>query len=373
MKITDVEAIYLRLPDLDATKADGTQDTLVVRVHTDEGIAGVGEVDSVPLVARAAIEAPPSHSIATGLRSLLVGENPTEIEKLWEKMYQGTIYFGRSGPAIHALSGVDIALWDIFGKATGRSVRELLGGTFHEKLKAYASSLMPETPKEAADLAESYASQGYKAMKFGWGPIGRDPKLDEDLVKAIRSAVGDDVDVMIDAGLAWDLKDALRMAYVYEKYGVFWLEEPLHSNDVQGYRELADRTSVYIAGGKKESGKMSSQKLLEEGPLNITQRYLARGGGLREGKKTFYMAYDRHKRVVPHAFKTGILVAASTHFAASIPNGFMIEHTVSTSPLARDLVRNPVEFRDGYVSVPADRPGLGVEIDESVVEKYRVR
>ncbi len=136
MKISDVETIYLRLPDVDAAKADGTQDTLVVRIHTDEEITGVGEVDSVPLVARAAIEAPPSHAIATGLRSLLVGENPTEIEKLWEKMYQGTIYFGRSGPAIHAMSGVDIALWDIFGKATGRSVSELLGGMFYQKLKA---------------------------------------------------------------------------------------------------------------------------------------------------------------------------------------------------------------------------------------------
>ena len=373
MKITDVETIYLRLPDVDATRADGTQDTLVVRVHTDEGITGMGEVDSVPLVARAAIEAPPSHSIATGLRSLLVGENPTEIEKLWEKMYQGTIYFGRSGPAIHAMSGVDIALWDIFGKATGRSVSELLGGTFHEKLRAYASDLMPETPTEAGDLAEDYASQGYTAMKFGWGPIGRDPKLDEDLVRAIRSAVGGDIDVMIDAGLAWDLKGALRMAHVYEEYGVFWLEEPLHSNDVQGYRELADRTSVYIAAGEQESGRMAFQRLLDEGHLDIIQPDLGRCGGLTEGKKIAYMAYDRHKRVVPHAFKTGILVAASTHFAASIPNGFMIEHTVSTSPLARDLVRNPVEFKDGYVTVPAGRPGLGVEIDESVLEKYRVR
>jgi L-rhamnonate dehydratase len=132
MKITEVEAIYLRLPELDATKADGTQDTLVVRVHTDEDITGVGEVDSIPLVAMAAIEAPPSHAIATGLRSLLVGENPTEIEKLWQKLYQGTIYFGRTGPAIHAMSGVDMALWDIFGKATGRSVSELLGGVPRE-------------------------------------------------------------------------------------------------------------------------------------------------------------------------------------------------------------------------------------------------
>lgn len=373
MKITGIEAIYLRLPELDASKADGTQDTLIVRLHTDAGVMGVGEVDSVPLVAKAAIEAPPSHAIATGLRSLLLGENPLEIERLWEKMYRGTIYFGRYGPAIHAMSGVDIALWDIFGKATGRSVGELLGGVRRRKLKAYASSLMPETPEEARELALEFAGRGYKAMKFGWGPIGRDPRLDEALVKAVRSAVGDDVDVMIDAGLAYDLKGALRMTRVCEEYGIYWLEEPLQPDDLEGYRRLADSTSVYVAAGEQESGGAAFQKLLDEGHLDVVQPDLGRCGGLTEGKRIAHMAHVRHRRVVPHAFKTGVLVAASTHFAASIPNGFMIEHTVSTSPLARDLVPDPVGFEDGYVTVPADRPGLGVQMDESVLEQYRVR
>jgi L-rhamnonate dehydratase len=372
MKITDVEAIYLRLPDLDAARCDGTQDTLVIRIHTDEGIIGVGEVDSSPLVAKAIVDAPPSHSIAAGLRSLLIGENPIEIERLWDKMYKGTIYFGRTGPAIHAMSGVDIALWDIFGKAMNRSVSELLGGVFRNKIKAYASSLMPETAYEASKLAEDFAKRGYKSMKFGWGPIGRDAKLDEELIKSIRSTVGDDIDVMIDAGMAWDLKGALKMAAIYEKYNVFWLEEPLHSNDIAGYRELADRTNLYIAGGEQESTRMSFQKLLDDGHLDIIQPDLARCGGLTEAKKIAYMAYDRHKRVVPHAFKTGILVAASTHFAASIPNGFLIEHTVSTSPLARDLVSTPIEFKDGFVILPTDQPGLGITINETVLNKYRV-
>lgn len=373
MKITEVETIYLRLPDLDAAKCDGTQDTLIIRIHTDAGITGVGEVDSVPLVAKAIIDAPPSHSIATGLRSLLIGENPFEMERLWDKMYRGSIYYGRTGPALHAISGVDIALWDIVGKATGRSVSEMMGGVFSKRLKAYASLLMPETPLEAAQQAEKFAMQGYKAIKFGWGPIGRDPHLDEELVKAIRGAIGDEIDIMIDAGLAWDLKGALRMAKVYEQYGVFWLEEPLHSNDVNGYRELADRTSLYIAGGEQESGRLAFQRLLDDGHLDIIQPDLARCGGLTEGKKIAYMAYDRHKRIVPHAFKTGILVAASTHFAASIPNGFLIEYTVSDSPLSRDLVHVPITFKDGYVEVPTDRAGLGIEVDESVIEKYRVK
>lgn len=372
MKITEVEAIYLRIPDLDAAQCDGTQDTLVIRIHTDEGIVGIGEVDSSPLVAKAVVDAPASHSIAVGLRSLLIGENPLEIERLWDKMYRGTIYFGRSGPALHAMSGVDIALWDIFGKAMNRPVCEMMGGIFNRKLRAYASALMPDTIDEAARMAEHYAKLGYKSIKFGWGPIGRDARFDEAQVKAIRDAIGDEVDIMIDAGLAWDLKGALRMADVYEKYNVYWLEEPLHSNDIAGYRELADRTRLSIAGGEQESGRLAFQRLLDEGHLDIIQPDLARVGGLTEGKRIAYLAYDRHKKVVPHAFKTGILVAASTHFAAAIPNGFLIEHTVSNSPLARDLVNREVEFKDGCVTVPLDRPGLGVDINEEVLNRYRV-
>lgn len=372
MKITEVEAIYLRLPDLDASQCDGTQDTLVIRVHTDEGITGIGEVDSSPLVAQAVVNAPPSHSIATGLRSLLIGENPIEIERLWDKMYRGTIYFGRTGPALHAISGVDIALWDIWGKATNRPVCEVMGGVFNKRLRAYASALMPDTIIEAAKMATQYAQQGYKSIKFGWGPIGRSARFDEAQIRAIREAVGDDIEIMIDAGLAWDLKAALRMAEVYEKYGVYWLEEPVHANDLTGYRQLADRSKIMIAGGEQESGRLAFQRLLDEGHLDIIQPDLARVGGLTEGKRIAYLAYDRHKRVVPHAFKSGILVAASTHFAAAIPNGFMIEHTVSTSPLARDLVNQEIAFKDGYVTVPLDRPGLGVEINEEVLARYRV-
>jgi L-rhamnonate dehydratase len=372
VKITEVETIYLRLPDLDASKCDGTQDTLIIRIHTDEGIIGVGEVDSVPLVVQAIVDAPPSHSIATGLRSLLIGENPFEIERLWDKMYRGTIYFGRTGPALHAISGVDIALWDIVGKASKRSISEMMGGVYQHTLKAYASLLMPETPLEAARQAEKFAKQGYKAIKFGWGPIGRDINLDKALIKAIREETGYGIDIMIDAGMAWDLKGALRMAQEYEQYGVYWLEEPLHSTNISGYRELADRTSLYIAGGEQESGRVAFQSLMDDGHLDIIQPDLARCGGLTEGKKIAYMAADRHKKIVPHAFKTGILIAASTHFAASIPNGLMIEYSVSDSPLTRDLVHVPIDFKDGYVTVPTDRPGLGIELDEAVIRKYRV-
>ena len=372
MKITDVETLYLRLPNLDDTKCDGTQDTLVVRVHTDEGITGLGEVDSSPIVARAVVDAPASHSIAVGLRELLVGEDPLQVEKLWQKMYQGTIYFGRSGAALHAISGVDIALWDIVGKATNRSVSDAIGGTFHARLKAYASMLMPDSAVQAARLAERYAAQGYRAMKFGWGPIGKSPALDEECVAAIRSAIGNDIDIMIDAGLAWDLKQALKMVDIYEKYGVLWLEEPLVPDDLEGYRELSARANLYIAAGEQESGRLSFQRLIDNGKVDIVQPDLGRCGGITEARKIASFAFDRHKRVVPHCFKSGILVSATAQFVASLSDGWMVEYTVSESPLARNLVDAPITFHNGFLTLCLDNPGLGVQLNQAVVDKYRV-
>jgi L-rhamnonate dehydratase len=371
LKITDVEALYLALPEIDAERCDGTQDTLIVIVHTDEGIQGIGEVDSVPSVVQSIVSAPASHSIATGLKQLLIGEDPFDVERLWHKMYQGTLYYGRSGPVLHAMSGVDIALWDIIGKATGRPVVQMLGGKHRDRIKAYASLVMPETIGEAGKLAEHYLKLGYQAIKFGWGPIGRDELFDIELVKTLRSVIGPERDLMIDVGHIWNAKHALRMAEHFHKYGVYWIEEPLPPDDLRGYRQLADASPVYIAAGEQESGHKAFYRLIQEANLDIIQPDLGRCGGLTEGKKIAAMAHDYNKMVVPHAFKTGILVAASTHFAASMPQGSLIEYTVSESPLARQLVRNKVVFENGYVHVP-EGPGLGVELDEQIVSKYKV-
>ncbi|ANE47721.1 mandelate racemase [Paenibacillus swuensis] len=370
MKITDVEVVYLKLPEIDPQRCDGTQDTLMVRVHTDEGISGIGEIDSSPMVAKAIIEAPASHLIANGLRDLIVGMDPFEIEKIWERMFRGTLYFGRTGPAIHAMSGIDIALWDIIGKVTGRPVAQMLGGIYREKIKAYASLVMSETIQEAAKLAEKYMGYGYKAIKFGWGPLGRDERFDIEAVKTIRSVIGPHVDLMIDIGHVWDAQHAIRMAKKFEEYGVYWLEEPLPPDDLTGYAQLADAVDIYIAAGEQESGRRAYDRLLREARLDILQPDLGRCGGLTEGKKIATMAYDHNKKVVPHAFKTGILVAASTHYVASMPNGYLLEYTVSESPLARHLVANPIVFQDGYVTLP-DRPGLGIDIDDKVEAKFR--
>src|ERR1700680_4752898 len=189
MKITRVEAIHLRLPDVNE-RCDGSQDTLVVKVHTDAGITGVGEVDSSPSVAKAIVEAPISHKICRGLAECVLGQDAFEIDRLVHRMDEGTIYFGRQAAAIQAMSGVEIALWDIVGKATGRPIYQLLGGGFRKTFRAYASILFGDTPAQTGRMARDLAAQGYRAVKFGWGPMGQSEEGDIAQVRAARQGLG---------------------------------------------------------------------------------------------------------------------------------------------------------------------------------------
>src|ERR671933_2176936 len=211
MKITRVEAIPLRLPVV-TERCDGSQETLVVRVHTDEGVTGVGEVDSSSLVAKAAIEAPLSHKICRGLAACVLGQDPFEIDRLVHRMYEGSIFFGRQGAAVQAMSGVEIALWDIVGKAVGRPVYQLLGGGFRKTFRAYASILFGDTPAETERIGRELVRQGYRAVKFGWGPMGQGEASDIAHVQAARRGVGPDAELMVDAGLCWDTATPLPRA-----------------------------------------------------------------------------------------------------------------------------------------------------------------
>jgi len=196
-------------------------------------------VDSSPMAAKGAIDGPFSHTTTTGLAQVVVGEDPFEIERLWHKMYRANIYSGRSGVAFHAISGIDMALWDIKGKALGMPVWKLLGGGFHKEIRCYASSLFGPTPAATGDLARKFRDQGFTAVKFGWDPMGQDEKTDIALVKEARKGLGDDVDLMIDAGLAWDAKTAIQRARAFADSTIFWLEEPLRPDDYVGYRKLS--------------------------------------------------------------------------------------------------------------------------------------
>jgi len=370
MKITEVEAIPLRLPKVDEDRADGTQDALIIRVHTDQGLVGTGEVDSSPTVGKAIFDAPPSHAIARGLRSILIGQDPFDVQMLWYRMVDGTIYFGRSGAALQAIAGADMALWDIVGKAVGQPIHKFLGGSHRDRVRVYASAIMPPTPDEAHELVAGYIGAGYTAVKLGWGPLGRvSEQLDIDLVRAARDAAGPH-DLMIDIGLVWDAAQAIKMARRFEEFDLFWLEEPLPPGDLTGYAKLASAVNTRIAAGEQETTYQGFVALAEQGGVGVLQPDLAREGGLTPAVRLAQYAYDRNILCVPHAFSTGILVAASLHFVAGMPHGQLTEFTVSDSPLARHLLAEPFQLEpDGTVRVP-QAPGLGVELDEEVLRRF---
>jgi L-rhamnonate dehydratase len=371
MKITRVETIYLRQPEV-KFQCDSGQDALIVRVETDAGITGIGEVDSNPMAVKGAIEGPFSHTTACGLAQVVIGEDPFETEKLWHKMYRANIYGGRRGAGVHAISGIDIALWDIKGKALGLPVWKLLGGGFHRKIRCYASSLFGASPAKTGELARRYREQGFTAVKFGWDPMGQDEKTDVALVREARRGLGDGADLLIDAGLVWDSKTALQRARAFSEHDIFWLEEPLRPDDYEGYRKLAEATEVRIAAGEEESNRLSFLDLMDRGRIDVVQVDLTRCGGFTEAMKIAALAWDRGLPVANHGFTTYVNVTAALHWLNSIPNALICEFVAEEETNLREFVtRQKLRARDGRLDIPQE-PGLGIDLDEEALRKYRV-
>ena len=369
MKISDVEAVHLRLPDVEEV-ADGTQDVLVVFIHTDEGVTGVGEVTSQSYVAKAVFDAPRSAERRHGLRQILIGQDPLD-EGLWQRMYYHSNRYGRRGVAIHAISGADIALWDIRGQAADKPVSELLGGRRRDTVRAYASYLFGDTPDETAKLAQEAVELGLSAAKFGWGPFGKDADQDLAHVQAAREVLGDGRDLMVDAGHAWQWETALERARLLEPLRIGWLEEPLSQDDRKGYQELCRRSPVPIAAGEGDVTHWDFEDLIERG-LHVIQPDVAFCGGLTVAKKVSDLAEKQGRRPVPHCFSTGINLTASLHWMASTSNGDLVEYCLRPSPLMRQLVKTLPSLENGRVPVPQE-PGLGIELDREILERYRVR
>ena len=371
MTITAVESIVLRVGEVDTGRADGTQDAFLVRVHTDEGIVGIGEADTSPYVARTIIEMPSSHSIARGLAELLVGQNPLEIDRLWQLMFVGSDHYGRAGAALHTMSAIDMALWDIAGKTYGRPICDLLGGARVTELPVYASEVMPETAGEVQGIARRAVDGGYGALKLGWGPLGRDLGLDEELVRSAREVLGPTRALMLDGGRAYTVKHALELLRRLDDVDLYWLEEPLQPDDYDGYGRLSDATSIRIAAGEADSCVGPFRRLVEHGHVDVLQPDIARCGGFTVAREIAELARGRSVEVVPHCFSTGVLVAASLHFAATLDRPTYSEYSVADSPLVNDLLSEPFRLVEGKLAVPTG-PGLGVDLNEQVIERMRV-
>ncbi len=372
MKITEVEAIILRQPVVDGAIADGSQDDLIVRIHTDEGITGIGEVDSAPEVVKAVFDAPHSHFIATGLRHVLIGQDPLDIEGLWRRMYMGSVYYGRRGAAMHAISGVDIALWDIKGKKLGKPVCNLLGERKRDRIRPYASLLMPETEKAVAASVERLLEMGFTAIKFGWGPIGKDEANDVRLASAAKRAAGD-AEILIDAGFGYgaDAQRAIRVARKLEELGIYWLEEPFEPDEFDAYAELADAVGIRVAAGEEEATRWGFRELIERGRVDVIQPDVTRCGGLSEAMKIARAAERDGVPVVPHAWKSGVIKAASLHLNAVLQTAYFQEYCVAETPINRLLTRERMPVVDGFVDVP-NKPGLGLELDPEILARYAI-
>jgi L-rhamnonate dehydratase len=371
VRITAVEPLVLRTDRIDVSRADGTQDAFLVRLHTDEGLVGIGEADTSPYLARTMIEMPSSHAVARGLAEVLVGEDPDDVDRLWDVLFNATYHYGRGGVALHVISAVDMALWDLAGKVAGRPVCELLGGPTVGRVPVYASEVMPETADQVRQLAERAVAAGYGALKLGWGPLGRDPAHDVELATAARDVLGPDRELMLDGGMAYTVESALDLLERLDGVGLYWLEEPLAADDYEGYRRLADATEVRIAAGEADSGLAAYRRLVEDGHVDVLQPDLARCGGFTVARGIGALNAERGVEAVPHCFSTGVLVAASLHFVASLARPTWSEYSVADSPLVSGVLAEPFELADGALAVP-NGPGLGIDLDEDLLQAMKV-
>src|SRR5262249_52044086 len=292
------------------------------------------------LVDKGIMEAAVADKSGRGLAECVVGQDPFEIERLIHRMYEGSIFFGRQGAVIQAMSGIEIALWDIMGKATGRPVYQLLGGGFRKRFRAYASILFGDTPEETEQIARKLAGQGYRAVKFGWGPMGQSEASDLAHVKAARQGLGPDVELMVDAGLCWDTATSIRRAQQFGPFNLTWLEEPLHPDNLQGYARLcASNPPMRIAAGEEICDVAEFRTMMDVGGIDVVQVDVTRVGGLARSKRIGWDSAERHRLCVNHSYKTGINIAASLHFVAAMPNSHYFEYCVEQGALRQTLTK----------------------------------
>lgn len=388
MKITNIECRVLKIPELKEDATSSSQDDLIVIVHTDEGITGIGETDTGPWLARAAIEAPGSHTMAMGMKALLIGMDPFDTGAIWEKLYTYTCMSGRRGAVICAMGAIDMALWDIKGKALGLPVYKLLGGAHKSTITPYAS-LQPygrtvrEYGDSLVDWIQRAQSYGFNAAKLECtlgGPYnhsglkGSDEEM-VDILRTCRSAVGKDMRIMVDVQYLWnDAKSALRTIQKLESLDIFFLETPLQIDNLDGYALLARESPIRIAAGEWQNTRFEFIDLLDKGNVDIAQPDIGRVGGITEAMRVCHLAQDRGKQIVPHCWKSGIGLAATAHLAAATPNCPMIEFLpaeLCDSALRTELVNEPLTMTDGLIALP-DSPGLGIELNLEAVKKYEV-
>jgi L-alanine-DL-glutamate epimerase-like enolase superfamily enzyme len=388
MKITDIECHILLAPDVRKDATSSAQDDIVVLVHTDEGITGVGETDVNPWIAKACIEAPGTHTMGLGLKEMLLGKNPLDIERLWEQLYTGSAMNGRRGAVICAIGALDMALWDIAGKAAGKPCWQLLGEKRPDAIVPYAS-LQPNG-HSFTEYRDSLVAWAVRAKELGFragkmevtlsGPYNHsglnepDERMTE-VVAACRKAVGPDFVMMVDVQYTWrDAETALRTLRDWADLDVYFVETPLVMDNLAGYAQLHREAPMPIAAGEWQNTRFEFADLMDVGLVDVAQPDVGRVGGLTEARRVCQMAAERGRQIVPHCWKTGIGIAASAHLAAVTPHCPFIEFlpaALCDSPLRQELVADELTIQSGIIPLP-QKPGLGIELNADAMRRFRV-
>ncbi len=361
MRITDVEPIVLRLAEVDATRADGTQDSFLVRIHTDEGIVGVGEADTAPMLARTIIEMPSSHSLARGLREVLVGEDPLQIDRLWQRMFHASDHYGRRGAALHVISAIDIALWDIAGKRAGKPLHQLLGGTARSTIAAYASLLRYGDAALVAQYAARAVGEGFAAIKLH--------EIDETVVAAARAAVPGKVPLMFDVNCAWSPDAAQAICARLAAHAPHWIEEPVFPpEDFAALKQVRGHAGVALAAGENWCTVTQFRHALDAGAVDIVQPSVTKVGGVSEFVKVAALARERGVRVAPHSPYFGPGAIATLHLLTTLaePAWFELYYLDAEAALFGDALKHA----NGVMAIPQG-PGLGAEPDAEVIARFR--
>ena len=386
MKITRIDCHVLSDPDPDLSATSSAQDDIVVEIHTDEGLIGIGETDVNPWIAEACITAPGTHSMGQSLTDMLIGEDPLQVEQLWERLYVGSAMNGRRGAVVHAIGALDIALHDLRGKYHGVPTYQLLGDAVKTSIVPYAS-LQPETEdfdsyrvalvewavrakqrgftaaKPSLTLSGAYAHRG---MHEPWSRA-------TEVLGDLRAALGDDFTLMVDVQYAFpDADTCLEVLRDWRQFDLYFVETPLPADDVKGLHRVATEQDIPIATGEWWSTRFEFAPLIENGSIQVAQPDIGRVGGLTEALRVADMAERHGMRAIPHLWNTGISVAAAVHFAAVTPNCPFIEflpHDLSESPLRKELLSTEFDMADGVLPLPT-RPGLGIELNRDALDRF---
>jgi L-alanine-DL-glutamate epimerase-like enolase superfamily enzyme len=388
MRIDAVESHVLLAPNYDPRFTSSAQDSFVVVLRTDEGLEGIGESDVNPWIAKACLEAPGTHTMGLCMKELLLGSDPSDIDGIWRRTYLGTAMNGRRGAVVHALGAVEMALWDLKGKALGKPVHELLGGAVRDTIVPYAS-LQPaghsfaEYRDALVESAVQAKALGFKAVKsevtlngpYAHSGLSESYERHTEVVAAVRKALGPDVTLMIDVQYLWEhAATCLSVVKDWAEFDIYFLETPIWSDNLDEYRKLAEAAPIRIAAGEWLATRHEFTELMDRGRVQVAQPDVGRVGGLSEAKAVCEMAAKRGLIIVPHCWKTGISISATAHLAFTQPHCAFIEYlppALCIETLRKELAVEDLRLENGEIPLPT-KPGLGFEVNWDALRRYTV-